>query len=163
MNSLTSTQSTMDALTPQTPLAKTSSVESAPAKSWTRHIATGIRILLGLMMLVFGLNGFLNFIPQPTTPMPEGAVAFVGALMKSGYMFQLIAGTQLLVGAMLLLNRFVPLALVLLAPFMVNSVAFHIFLERSGLPMSLVVFGLQLYLAWVYRKAYRPLLTAKAE
>lgn len=153
----------MDALTPQTPLVKTSSVESAPAKSWTRHIATGIRILLGLMMLVFGLNGFLNFIPQPTTPMPEGAVAFVGALMKSGYMFQLIAGTQLLVGLMLLLNRFVPLALVLLAPFMVNSVAFHIFLERSGLPMSLVVFGLQLYLAWVYRKAYRPLLTAKAE
>lgn len=162
MNSITSTKRTMDALTPRTPLVNPATA-GVPAKSWTRHLATGIRILLGLMLFVFGLNGFLNFIPQPTTPMPEGAIAFATALMKTGYMMQLIAVTQLVVGALLLLNRFVPLALVLLAPFMVNSVAFHIFLERSGLPMALVIFGLQLYLAWVYRKAYGPLLTAKAQ
>ena len=57
---------------------------------------------MGLLFLVFGLNGFFNFIPQPKTPMPEGAVAFVGALMKTSYMMPLVMGTQLLVGLLLL-------------------------------------------------------------
>ena len=86
---------------------------------------------------------------------------FVGALANSGYMMQLIAVTQLVVGVFLLANRFVPLALVLFAPFIVNSVAFHVFLERSGLVMSLIFLALELYLAWHYRAAFKPLLTAK--
>ena len=77
---------------------------------------------MGLPLLVFGLNAFLNFIPQPTTPLPEGAAAFAGALVRTGYMMQLIGVTQLLVGAMLVSNRFVPLGLALFAPFIVNSV-----------------------------------------
>jgi hypothetical protein len=117
---------------------------------------------MGLPLVMFGLNGFLNFLPQPTTPLPEGAMAFVGALLKSGYMFPLIAGTQLIVGVLLLANRFVSLALVLFAPFMVNSIAFHIFLERSGLAMAGVFLAAELYLAWVYRDAYRPLFVARA-
>ena len=133
-----------------------------PAQPFTRHLPTVARVLLGLSLFVFGLNAFLNFIPQPTTPMPEGAMAFAGALAKTGYMMQLIGLTQLIVGAFLLTNRFVPLALVLFAPFIVNSVAFHLFLERSGLVMAAVFLGLDLYLAWVYRAAYRPLLTARA-
>ena len=80
---------------------------------------------MGLPLIVFGLNGFFNFIPQPTTPLPEGAAAFAEALVKSGYMMQLIGGTQLIVGVLLVLNRFVPLALALFAPFMVNSIAFQ--------------------------------------
>jgi uncharacterized membrane protein YphA (DoxX/SURF4 family) len=116
---------------------------------------------LGLPFVVFGLNGFFNFIPPPPTPLPEKAIQFAGALMNSGYMMQLIGATQLVVGILLLINRWVPLALVLLAPFLVNAVAFHIFLERSGLPMSLVFAALELYLAWVYRKAYRPLFEAR--
>ena len=130
-------------------------------KSFTRHFPTIARILLGLPLLVFGLNGFLNFIPPPPTPLPAGAAAFAGALFNTGYMMQLIGVTQLVVGVLLLANRFVPLALVLFAPFIVNSVAFHIFLERSGLPMVSVFAGLLLYLAWVHRAAYRPLLTAQ--
>ena len=63
----------------------------------------------------------------------------------------------------LLANRFVPLALVVFFPFMVNSVAFHVFLEWSGLPMAMVFLALNLYLAWVHRAAYRPLLTARAK
>jgi putative oxidoreductase len=130
------------------------------AKPFTRHFPAIARILLGLPLLVFGLNGFLNFIPPPSTPLPEGALAFLGALVQSGYMMQLIAVTHLLVGALLVLNRFVPLALVLFAPFIVNSLAFHVFLERSGLPMAIVFLALELYLAWVYRHAYRPMLAA---
>ena len=130
------------------------------AKSFTRFFPTVARILMGVPLFVFGLNGFLNFIPAPTTPLPEGAMAFVGALMKSGYMFQLIAVTQAIVGLFLLTNRFVPLALVLFAPFIVNSIAFHYFLEPSGMIMACVFLAFELYLAWTYRAAYRPLLTA---
>ena len=127
----------------------------------SRIIPTIARILMGLPLVVFGLNAFLNFIPQPETPMPEGAMAFVGALMNSGYMMQLIGATHLITGAMLLLNRFVPLALALFAPFIVNSVAFHIFLERTGLPMALVFLALELCLAWKYRHAFLPMLEAR--
>src|SRR5512135_3428138 len=83
------------------------------SRSFCRYVPAIARILMGLMFFVFGLNGFLNFIPQPKTPLPEGAVAFAMALMKTGYMMPLVTGTQLLVGVLLLLNRFVPLALAL--------------------------------------------------
>jgi len=129
--------------------------------SWTRHLPTVARLLLGLPLLVFGLNGFLNFIPPPPTPLPAGAAAFAGALVNSGYMMQLIGATHLAVGAMLVSNRFVPLALALFAPFMVNSVAFHLFLEHSGLAMALIFLAFELYLAWAYRSAFRPMLAAR--
>ena len=121
------------------------------------------RYLLGLPLLVFGLNAFLNFIPQPETPIPERAAAFAGALVASGYMMPLIGLTLLGVGLLLVVNRFVPLALVLLAPFLVNSLAFHVFLEPAGLVPAGVFAALELYLAWAYRAAYRPLLTARFE
>jgi uncharacterized membrane protein YphA (DoxX/SURF4 family) len=127
-----------------------------------KYIPIVARILMGLAFTVFGLNAFLNFIPQPTTPFPEKAAAFVDALMNSGYMMQLIGGTQLVVGVLLLLNRFVPLALVLIAPFLVNALAFHLFLEPSGLGMTMVFVVFELYLAWIYRAAWRPLFTARA-
>src|SRR5580658_5876607 len=98
--------------------------------SLTRHFPAIARILLGLVFFVFGLNGFLQFMPQPKT-MPLGALDFFGALLRTGYMLQLIAGTQTLSGALLLLNRFVPLALAFLAPVIVNIIAFHIFLSPS--------------------------------
>ena len=84
-------------------------------------------------------------------------MAFAGALANTGYMMQLIGVTHLVVGVLLVLNRCVPLALVLFAPFMVNSIAFHVFLERSGLPMAAVFLVLELFLAWCYRAAFRPL------
>ena len=133
----------------------------AQSKSFTRHITTIARILMGLPLFIFGLNGFLHFIPEPKMPMPEGAMAFVGALVNTGYMMQLIGATLLVVGALLLTNRFVPLALALFAPFIVNSLCFHIFLEHSGLPMACVFLAFELYLAWTYRRVYAPMLAAK--
>ena len=128
----------------------------------TRILSTVARFLLGLPLVVFGLNQFLNFIPQPEVEMPEKALTFVAALMDSGYMMPLIAITQLFTGVCLLTNRFVALAMVVFFPFMVNSIAFHIYLEPSGLPMACAFLFLNLYLAWVHRAAYRPMLTAKA-
>jgi len=120
-----------------------------------------VRILLGLMFCVFGLNGFLNFIPQPETPMPEAAAAFAGALMNSGFMMQLVAGTQLIVGLLLLSGLFVPLALALLAPIIVGIISFHIFLAPSTIGPGIVVLVFELYLAWAYRHAFRPMLAMR--
>jgi hypothetical protein len=83
-------------------------------------------------------------------------------MMKTGYLFQLIKGTEVLVGALLLLNRFVPLALTILAPVIVNIVAVHAFLAPSGVGMAIVILALELYLAWAYRAAFRPMLAARA-
>jgi uncharacterized membrane protein YphA (DoxX/SURF4 family) len=126
-----------------------------------KYFPTVARVLMGFLFFASGLAGLLNVTPQPSTPLPEGAVAFADALMKTGYMMPLIFVTQFTAGTLLLANRFVPLALLLLAPFIVNSVAFHTFLEPSGLPIALVVLALEGYLAWAYRKAFRPLLALK--
>jgi uncharacterized membrane protein YphA (DoxX/SURF4 family) len=136
-------------------------VGASTTKSFTRYLPAIARILMGLPLIIFGLNGFLNFIPPPATPLPEGAAAFVTALVNSGYMMQLIGATQLIVGVLLVLNRFAPLALALFAPFMVNSILFHLFLEHSGFPMAAIFLALELYLAWVYRSAYRSMLAMR--
>ena len=107
------------------------------------------RILLGLMFAVFGSNAFLHFIPVP--PMQGDAGAFMGALFHSGYIYP-IAGLQVLGGLCLLAgSRFVALGLMLLGPIIVNIVLFHIFIDRSGLPIAIVVSIIALFLLWVYR------------
>jgi uncharacterized membrane protein YphA (DoxX/SURF4 family) len=127
-----------------------------------RYAPTVTRVILGLVFFVFGLNGFLNFIPPPTEPMPEGAVSLGVAFMNSGYLMQFIKGTEVLCGLLLLANRFVPLALVVLAPIVLNILAFHLFLLPSGTGMALFILALQLHLAWAHRRAFAPLLTARA-
>lgn len=128
-----------------------------------RYLPAMVRVVMGLMFFVFGLNGFLNFIPRPKDPMPEAAVTLFQGLMKSGYMMPLIFGTQVLVGALLLSNRFVPLALALIAPVIVNIVAFHACVQPAGIAMAGVVLGLELYLAWAYRKAFQPMLAMRVK
>jgi uncharacterized membrane protein YphA (DoxX/SURF4 family) len=109
-------------------------------------IATLIaRILLGLLFLVFGLNGFLHFIPMPP---PTGLAAqYMGALYVSHYLVVIFL-VQVIGGALLLANRFVPLALILLGPVLVNILLFHSFMAPAGLPLALVttvLWGLVFY------------------
>ena len=94
------------------------------------------RILLGLVFVVFGLNGFLNFIKGP---LPSGVAGqFLGALMQSHFVFVLSA-VELAGGALLLANRYVPLGLVLLGPVIVNIFFYHLLMDRSGLIIASVV------------------------
>jgi uncharacterized membrane protein YphA (DoxX/SURF4 family) len=123
------------------------------------RIPHAARILLGTILTVFGLNGFLQFLKMP--PPPPAAGAFFGALIATGYMMPLIMSVQLFAGLLLLSRRFVPLALTLLAPIVVNIVAFHLFLAPQGLPMALLVLGLGVYLAWTERDAYRALFQSR--
>lgn len=142
----------------------TPDVTPAPTatRALARHLPTAARLLLGLVFFVFGLNGFLSFVPPPSEPMPEGAVKLGTAFMESGYLFQLIKGTEVIAGLLLLCNRFVPLALILLAPVVVNILAFHLWLLPSGTGLSLALLGLTAYLAWAYRQAFAPLLSPRA-
>jgi uncharacterized membrane protein YphA (DoxX/SURF4 family) len=95
------------------------------------------RFLLGLLFIVFGLNGFLNFINMG--PMPSGlAGQFIGALAQSHY-FWVVAALQVAGGLLLLVNRFVPLALVVLGPVIVNIILYHVFLNPSGSALAIVV------------------------
>ena len=94
------------------------------------------RYLLGLIFLVFGLNGFLHFIPMP--PLTGVAGQFMGALFVSHFL-SVIFVIQLIGAVLLLVNRFVPLALTFLAPIIVNVLLFHILMAPSGLPLALVV------------------------
>jgi putative oxidoreductase len=98
-------------------------------------IATLIaRILLGVLFLVFGLNGLLHFIPLP---LPSGlAGQYMGALFVSHYLVVVFL-LQVIGAALLLANRFVPLALVLLGPIVVNILLFHSLMAPAGLPLAL--------------------------
>ena len=140
----------------------TSAVTVSAPHSIARYTTPIARILLGLVFFVFGLDGFFHFIPQPTEPPSEPALSFAMGLLKSGYMFPLIKGTEVAVGALLLSNRFVALALVVIAPVIVNIFAFHAFLAPSGLAIAAALVVLAAYLAWLHRSAYRPLFASRA-
>lgn len=144
--------------TPARSVPESAPPDAAPSGPRLRLVIAIVRVLFGLMFAVFGLNGFLNFIPPPPEPGPEGAMAFAGAMMATGYMMPLVKGTELVAGLLLLSNRFVPLALVLLAPVIVNIVLFHVFLAPATSAMAFVVLALELFLAWAYRAAFRPML-----
>src|ERR1700704_2517856 len=100
-----------------------------------RTASTIARYLAGVIFLVFGLNGFLNFIPLP----PPGGIAgqFMGALYASHYLWVIFA-FQVISGVLLLANRYVPLAVAVLAPVIVNILTFHALMAPSGLPMALL-------------------------
>lgn len=126
-----------------------------------RHLLpTVARVLLGLVFFVFGLNGFFHFLPQPA--LPAAAMPFIGGLAGAGYFFPLLKATEVIGGLLLLSNRFVPLALTILAPIVVNIAAFHLFLEPS-VGMVTFLLAAEIYLAWVHRAAFRGVLTARHE
>jgi putative oxidoreductase len=111
-----------------------------------------VRILLGLMFAVFGSNAFLHFIPVPEMTGDPGA--FMGALFHSGYIYaigacQVIGGLLLLIG-----GRFTALGLTVLGPIIVNILLYHIFLDRNGLPIAIVVSLFGLFLLWAHRDRF---------
>jgi putative oxidoreductase len=118
------------------------------------------RYLAGVIFLVFGLNGFLNFIPLP----PPGGIAgqFMGALYASHYLWVIFA-FQLVAGVLLLVNRYVPLAVAMLAPVIVNILSFHALMAPSGLPLALFVAVLWAVIFVDVRPAFAGLFQARLQ
>jgi putative oxidoreductase len=118
------------------------------------------RILLGLVFTVFGLNAFLGFIPTP--PLPSGlAGQFIGALFASHYVY-VVSAVQLAGGVLLLVNRYVPLALVLLGPVIVNIFFFHVLMDWTGLPTAILVVLLWGILAFRHRQHFSGIFVQRA-
>ncbi len=124
-----------------------------------KRVTTVVRILMGLGFVTFGLNFFLQFLPAPTG-MPPAAGQFVGALVASHYVMTIVKVVEIGAGLLLLANRYVPLALALLAPILVGIIGFHAALEPAGLPLAAVFLVFELVLAWAYREAFAPMLRA---
>lgn len=114
-----------------------------------------VQVLLGLMFVVFGLNGFLQFIPMSPPPADTPAGQFFVATSRTGFM-QAISGFQVL-GGLLLLIGFAPAGLTILCPIIVNIVLFHAFMEPRGMPMAIVVALLAVFLVWRYWPHFAPL------
>ncbi len=121
----------------------------------------GARVLLGLIFVVFGLNGFLQFIPAPE--MTESAGSLMGALVATGYFMMVVKAVEVLAGLMILTGRFLPLGLIILAPVSVHILLMHIFLDPAGLPIAMFIIAAQLFLAWSYRDSFCGVLQANAK
>ena len=121
-------------------------------------VAIIARILLGLIFLIFGLNGFFNFLHGT---LPSGlAGSFLGSLMQSHYVY-FVSGIQVIAGILLLVDRYVPLALVLLGAEIANILVFHLTMNLAGIPPAIVVAILWAIVAWRFRASLAPLFVAK--
>jgi putative oxidoreductase len=117
------------------------------------------RILLGLVFVVFGSNGFLHFLPAELPPGLAGQ--FAGAMLQSHYIL-VVAAIQVIGGVLLLVNRYVPLALALLGPVIFNILVFHLLLFTQGLVIAAVVAVLWIILFVRYREYFSGLFVQKA-
>ena len=124
-----------------------------------RVVVVIARVLLGLMFVFFGLNGFLNFLPAP--PLTGLPGAFLGPLITSHYVY-LVCAVQLLGGLLLLVNQFVPLGLALLAPVVANIITYHVTMQMGSAQLAILATVLWVFLAWKFRAYFAPLATRKA-
>jgi putative oxidoreductase len=117
-----------------------------------------VRILLGIIFLVFGLNGFLHFIPMP----PPAGIAgqFFGILFASHY-YVVIFALQAIGGLLLIANRYVPLALTILGPIVVNILCFHALMAPAGLPLAIVVTAMWFIVFARNKQYFAPLFTVR--
>ncbi len=134
---------------------------ATPSKG-SRYARITARSLLGFTFCFAGSNGIFQFLPQRADGMPHAALELATAFAHSGYMMPFLGAAQALAGVLLLVNRCVPLGLVILAPIVLNIVAFHLFLAPQGLVVAGVVLALELYLAYANRKAFTSLFTKSA-
>lgn len=115
-----------------------------------------VRLLFGLMLVVFGANYFLHFIPQPEMTPETGA--FMGALVSTKFYFPLIKVIEILAGIALLTNKKVALASVVVFPVMVAAFLYHLGLDVGGIGAAALAVLFNVFLLYVNRKKYQPML-----
>ena len=119
-----------------------------------------VRVMLGLIFVIFGLNGFLLFITPPEHTATGGA--FINLLVATGFMY-VEKSLEIIGGATLLSNNYVPLGLGILAPIVVNIFLFHLLMERYTLVVGVILFFLWAFLAWAYRQYFAGLFVRRTE
>lgn len=121
-------------------------------------ILFAVQILVGLLLVVFGLNKFLHFMANP--PVSPEMGMFMGALAKTGYMFPLVGAIQFFSGLAFILNKYVPLMAIVIIPVMLNAVLSHAFLDPSGTGAAAVILLLIILVMFKNKEAYVSVLKA---
>ena len=116
-----------------------------------------VRILLGIILIAFGVNKMYSFIPLPAPP--EEAANFMNSLADTGYVLNVVAIFEILIGLLLLIKKWVPFAILLLLPLSLNILLFHLFMDIPGIWTALLVVVLNGVLIYKHRQKYRPLFT----
>ena len=122
-------------------------------------LVTIVRILLGVIFVAFGLNAFLHFLPKPLPPGMAGE--FVGAMFQSHYIL-FVGALEVISGALLLVNRYVPFALAILAPIIVNIIMFLLLLPPVGWQPGVLAAILWIFLFIHYRKYFSGIFVQQA-
>ncbi len=114
-----------------------------------------LRIILALGLIVIGVNKFIGFLPIPE--LPTNASSFMFSLKATGYVLPIVGILEILIGLLLLVNKSVPFALLLLAPISINILLFHLYLDLPKIGGALAIFIINLILIFKHWKYYRPL------
>lgn len=116
-----------------------------------------LRVLLGVVLIIFGLNKLipLNFLPLPEFS-PE-AEQFMNTLNASGYVLKTVGVIELFVGILLIMRKWVAFALIILAPISLNILFFHVFMDRPGLILAILILVLNSVLIYKHWRNYKPL------
>jgi len=122
-----------------------------------KNLVNAARVILGIIFLVFGLNAFLNFLPMPSMGMKAKALMMS---LSSAHILEVKSIIEIVAGFLLISNKFVALALTILAPIVVNIILVHMFLAPEGLPIAIIVAGLEGFLLFTYWDNFKRLLEA---
>ncbi len=117
-----------------------------------------VRIVLGLILILFGTNKLYAFIPLPQPP--AAAADFMASLKASGYVLYAVAAFEIIIGLMLVFRIWVPFALAALVPLSLNILLFHLFLDVPAIGAAILVVGLNAVLLYKHRSKYAPLFTS---
>ncbi len=119
------------------------------------NFTTILRLILGLGLIVFGLNEFIGFFPSPE--LSPAASDFMSSLTATGYVLYFVGALEIMIGLLLVFKKWVPFALLVLAPISVNILLFHLFLDRPDILKAIIIVVFNALLIIKYWKAYRPL------
>ena len=124
-----------------------------------RRLYLLLRYLFGIAMTVFGIGNLFQLLPPHHFGGKAGEIMY--AFVASGYILQAVGLCQIVLGTALLLNRYIPLALLVFAPVVVNVLLFHLFLDVSSIPMALPIIGLTAYFFFYHKSSFTPLFASR--
>jgi uncharacterized membrane protein YphA (DoxX/SURF4 family) len=122
-----------------------------------KKILFGVSLLFGLIFINSGLNKFFNYMPMPKD-MPEKMMKVMGAFMEIGWLFPLIAVAEITGGVLFITNRFRALGAIILFPVLVGIFLTHILIVPSGLPLAIVLLGIEIWVIIENREKYLPII-----
>ena len=127
------------------------------SKMMKKKILFGVCLLFGLIFINSGLNKFFNYMPMPKD-IPEKMMKIMGAIMEIGWLFPLIAVAEITGGVLFITNKFRALGAIILFPVLVGILLTHILLAPSGLPLVIVLWGIELWVIIENREKYLPMI-----